>query len=191
MSLEYWEYFLSIEADLERCSRFVDFSDQNYQAYSVEFARIIMAASAEVDTVAKELCKLIDPNSQAKNIVEYAGVILGRYSNLINVEISIPRYELKIKPWDGWSNNSSPDWWQSYNKIKHDRTAHFSRANLINSVKSVSGLLLLLLYYYKAKNGGNDQEFSAFYSPKLFDVVDNRPDDGMIGGGIFWGYYLP
>lgn len=142
MALEYWEYFLSIESDLEKCSKYVDFSVNNYQTYSVEFARIIMAAGAEVDTVAKEFCKLINPASNAENIKQYAGVILNKYPNIVNVEMAISRYDLIVKPWDGWSNNSSPVWWQGYNKIKHDRTKYFERANLINSISASAGLLL-------------------------------------------------
>ena len=59
MSLEYWEYFLAIESDLENCCRYVEFSSDNYGTYSIEFARIIMAASAEFDTLAKNLCQAI------------------------------------------------------------------------------------------------------------------------------------
>lgn len=191
MALEYWEYFLSIEWDLEKCARYVDFSSNNYDTNSVEFARIIMAAAAEVDTIAKELCKLIDPQSNAGNICQYAGIILEKYPNLVNIEIIINRYDLYVKPWNGWSNNSSPSWWQGYNKIKHDRTANFDRANLKNAISSVAGLLLILLYYLKEKNGEQVETISAFYSPKILDVVDSRPSDGWSNGGVLWSYYLP
>jgi hypothetical protein len=191
MALEYWEYFLSIESDLEKCARYVDFSSNNYDTNSVEFARVIMAAAAEVDTIAKELCKLIDPQANAGNICQYASTILTTYPNLVNVEMSINRYDVVVKPWDGWSNSSSPSWWQGYNKIKHDRTANFDRANLVNAISAVAGLLLILLYYFKKKNGGKTEEISAFYSPKILDVVDSRPSGGWTNGGVFWGYYLP
>ncbi|MBI1210460.1 MAG: hypothetical protein GC190_03280 [Alphaproteobacteria bacterium] len=46
------ELFLVLEADLERLSRFVEFTPDNYDSYSVETARILMAAAAEVDVVA-------------------------------------------------------------------------------------------------------------------------------------------
>ncbi|MCW5198378.1 hypothetical protein VU06_01360 [Desulfobulbus sp. F3] len=193
MPLDYWEYFLAIEQDLEKCSRFVDFSNSNYETNSIEFARIIMAASAEVDTVAKELCNLISPQSQAENILKYAGVILVKYPKLIEVEVSIDRYNLKVQPWNGWSTSSSPTWWQGYNKIKHERTTHFNLANLKNAIHSVSGLLLLILYFFKEKNKGESGKISKFDSPKLFNIVDYRPDDGWRDTEILWSYdyYLP
>jgi hypothetical protein len=191
LSLDYWEYFLSIEQDLEKCSRFVEFSTSNYQTNSIEFARIIMAAAAEVDTVAKELCNLISPQSQTRNIVEYAGVILGKYPKIINVEVSIHRYKLKVQPWNGWSTSSSPKWWQGYNKIKHERTTHFDRANLENAIHSVSALLLLILYYFKERNNGGNEKISSFHGPKLFDIVDCSPSDEYQDAEILWDYYLP
>ncbi len=192
MALEYWEYFLSIESDLEKCTRYVDFSSNNYNTNSVEFARVIMAAAAEVDTISKELCKLIAPQANAENICQYASIILKKYPSVVNVEMAINRYDLVVKPWDGWSNNGSPLWWQECNKIKHDRTANFDRANLLNAISAVTGLLSILLYYFKEKDGGHAEDISAFYSPKFLDVVDRRhQSDGFSNGGVFWEYYLP
>jgi hypothetical protein len=79
VSLPYWNYFKSIEADLEACSRYVEFTAANFHTYSVEFARIIMAAGSEIDTVAKELCRQIDPTRKPKNINEYQPIITGKY----------------------------------------------------------------------------------------------------------------
>ena len=191
MPLRYWEYFLSIESDLDKCSRYVDFSSNNFDTYSVEFARIIMAAAAEFDTVAKAFCRLIDPASNARNISEYADKILQKYLHFIDIEMTLYRYDIPVKPWALWSSTNSPSWWQAYNKIKHDRTAHFDLANLENAINAVAGLLSGILYFYYEKNGGKNEEISSFSSPRLLDVVDNRPSDGWVAGGIFWGYHLP
>ena len=190
MIRQYWEYFLSIEADLEKCARYVDFSEQNYTTNSVEFARIIMTSAAEIDTVAKELCKLISSNSNANNICGYAQNIISQHPEIVNIEISIANYGLSVKPWLDWSENNSPAWWKEYNDIKHNRTTHFEKANLLNAISAVAGLLSMLLYYYFEKNGSQQEQISSFDSPKFFDVVDNRPNNGGFCGGIFWGYYL-
>ena len=146
-----------------------------------------MAASAEVDTVAKELCNLISPQIQAGNIVKYAGVILAKYQKLTEIEVSLHRYNLKVQPWNGWSTNSSPTWWQGYNKIKHERTTYFDRANLENAIHSVSALLLLILYYFKERNSGENEKIDGFHSPKLL----NFGEIGTIwGGGLCWSYDL-
>lgn len=65
MSTKFWEYYLAIEEDLANCSRYVEFGEQNYTTYSTEFAKIIVLASAEIDTILRELCELISPGTGA------------------------------------------------------------------------------------------------------------------------------
>ncbi|MGX9726799.1 MAG: hypothetical protein ACTFAK_05615 [Candidatus Electronema sp. VV] len=127
----------------------------------------------------------------SKNIVQYANVILVKYPRLTEIEVSIHRYNLKVQPWNGWSASNSPTWWQGYNKIKHERTTYFDRANLENAIHSVSGLLLLMLYYFKERNNGENEEISSFHRPKLFDIVDCSPNDEYQDAEISWIYYLP
>lgn len=50
----HWNYFLALERDLELVTRYVEFSQQNFGVYSIEFAPPFFAASAEVDVVAKQ-----------------------------------------------------------------------------------------------------------------------------------------
>ena len=44
MSLLHWNYFLVIEEDLGRLSRYVEFNLANNKTYSIEMARILMAS---------------------------------------------------------------------------------------------------------------------------------------------------
>lgn len=188
MSHLHWEYFLSIESDLERCSRFVEFSPQNYSTYSVEFARIIMAAASEFDTLAKQLCHLIDPSQNPQNIKQYYPIITSKYSKFTQYEILVPRYNLSFKPWETWSASSPPDWWSGYNKIKHERDQHFCKANLHNAILSTCGLLTGILYFYDSHFSSRPQ-IDWSQAPKLLTPQDyNQP--GVEAGGIFWGYTL-
>lgn len=190
MSLQYWDYFLSIESDLEKCSRYVEFTKSNYKAYSIEFARIIMAASAEIDTVAKSLCENINHNGKVGNILEYGSVILVKYPKIAKAKTVINRYNISLTPWSKWTIKTSPTWWQQYNNIKHDRTQYFFNANMINAISTVSGLLVLLLYYYVNKNNGVMEDIDSFSSPKIINIVTPPKYSGMMGGGILWRYII-
>lgn len=184
------EYYLSIESDLEDCARYVEFSQENFETYSIEFSRIIMAASAEIDTTAKELCSLINSNETTKNIRQYANCIHPKYPNIPGVVIAIPRYGLKTKPWEDWSNIRSPDWWHGYNALKHDRVNEFKKANLKNALNAVAGLLSITLYFHKEKEG-KLLEINALRGPRLLAIENNTENDDWVGGGIFWEYSLP
>lgn len=181
MSLPRWEYFLSIESDLEIASRYVEFSQANYSTYSVHFARIITAAGSEFDSVAKDLCELIDSTKKPENINQYEPVISGRYSKFVDMEIEVSRFQLSLSPWKNWTAQQSPSWWsQGFNKIKHDRTNYYNQANLENALNASAGLFVGLLYFYYTTYG--QIEISAFEGPRLFSTI--HPNSGGSNGGI-------
>ena len=152
-----WEYFLALENDLVKCSRFVEFSQQNFKTYSIEFVRILLASASEFDVICKQICKLIDPETDTKNIMDYQVCIMSEYSYFAGIEIEIPRYNLSLKPFEAWyESKSSPVWWQASNLVKHERNNHFAKANLENTLLSVAGLLSGLLYLFHLRNKGFD-----------------------------------
>lgn len=183
MSIPHWQYFLSIESDLAKCSRYVEFDSRNFGVFSVEFARIIVAASAEFDAVAKKLCKHINPRLNPQSIDKYQPIILGQYPRIEECLVEIPSYRLQFQPWKDWAAQS-PRWWtKSYNKIKHERETYFHEATLENAILATAGLLIGLIYYYDASHGG----FPAVdYSlaPKLLEPLE--PPGAMLGGRFEW-----
>lgn len=189
MSFPHWEYFLSIESDLERCSRFIEFAPNNYSAYSVEFARIIMAAASEFDNLAKKLCNLIDSSKNPQNINQYYPIITSKYPKFTQYEILIPRYKLDFKPWLNWNASGSPDWWsKGYNKIKHDRDNHFCQANLYNAILATSGLLTGILYFYNC-HFSSIPTIDLSQAPKLL-IPQDYNQSGWQSASISWSYTL-
>src|SRR5690606_31279368 len=56
---------------------------------------------------------------------------------------------LSYKPWENWNGTQNPNWWRSFNNVKHQRNNHFNEANLQNTINAVGALLLTVVYYYK------------------------------------------
>ncbi|MGL4576070.1 MAG: hypothetical protein ACRCV9_14900 [Burkholderiaceae bacterium] len=153
VSPKFWEYYLHIEADLENCSRYVEFSKDNFDTYSNEFARIIVVACAEIDTILKELCSSISPGSSADNINKYWPIITMQCPKFTGVEIEIARSGLRFQPWLSWAAKKSPDWWgNGYNDIKHDRTNNFKKANLQNALNAVGALFIAVVQFHEHAN---------------------------------------
>lgn len=151
-SLLHWNFFLSLEKDLETLSRYVEFCDANFECYSLEMARMLFSASSEVDVIAKQLCRKINLTSQADNINQYRDEIVSSYPNIPNFKVTIPRFGLNLTPWEKWKESGGvPIWWVAYNKVKHHRNTDFHRANLKNMLNSVAGLFVITLYFYKEK----------------------------------------
>lgn len=86
MSHPHWQYFVAIESDLEKAGRYVDIAQANFSTYSIEFARILLSASAEVDVVSKLVCEEINPNRSYKNMDDYRECMLSRYPRFPSFE---------------------------------------------------------------------------------------------------------
>ncbi len=148
-SFIHWNYFLAIESDLENLSRYIEFSEANFNTYSIELAHLLLASSSEIDVVLKELCSLLSPEEKKENIDDYRKIIKGKLPEFANESIYINRFSICVKPWDNWNGDNNPDWWKSYNNVKHQRNLYFDQANLGNTIRSVGGLLIASYYYYK------------------------------------------
>ena len=55
---------------------------------------------------------------------------------------------IEFKPFEDWKKDDSLKWYQDYNKLKHNRTSEFSKANLYNVLISFSALRVLLFAQY-------------------------------------------
>lgn len=148
MSFPHWHYFVAMCDDAVRLSRYVEFHAGNFRTYSIEFARLYLAAGSEVDVVGKQLCSKFDPASKAENINSYRTTILARLPDLPSVSVDLPRHALSFTPWKDWGVGQNPTWWGSYNAVKHKRHVHFPDANLENTLNALAGLYVLVGYLY-------------------------------------------
>jgi hypothetical protein len=149
----HWNYLLAIEDDLDRLSRFIEFDERNFDCFSLEILRILLASCAEIDVVCKQICKKINPGSSANKIGHYRHEIIATYTAIPNFEVLLVRHGLSLIPWDNWKDpkGDHPIWWTAYNKIKHHRHTEYQRANLKNALNAVAGLFVMVLYLYREK----------------------------------------
>lgn len=146
----HWNYYLAIERDFENLSRYIEFTESNNSTFSIELARIIMVSTQEVDVILKKLCKLINSESNPENINHYKEIITSGIPDFSNEIVQIQRFGMTSSPWSNWNNPElHPLWWTANNKIKHQRTEHFEKANLKNAFNALGGLLIATMYYYK------------------------------------------
>ena len=148
-SLVHWNYFVALEQDLAKISRFIEFSEANFGTYSIELAHLLLAASSEVDVVMKRLCKLKNNQKSHSNINDYKETIMQYFPDFADEKVYIHRNGISLEPWSNWKGEENPLWWRSYNKVKHERDSHYDKANLKNTVNSLAGLGLIVIYYYR------------------------------------------
>jgi hypothetical protein len=165
----HWNYFLALEKDLETVSRYIEFNKDNLNTYSIELAHLLLSSASEIDTVAKCICSILEPNAKPDNINKYRKIIKAAEDNetygfglsgkedpvlaekhkhrLSDLIVYIPRYSLALIPWKSWAEDKNPDWWKSYNDVKHERNHHFNKATLRNTLYALTALLALNYVY--------------------------------------------
>lgn len=148
--LAHWNYYLALEEDLEQVARYIEFTQKNFSTYSIELAHLMLAASSEVDVVLKALCKRVKPRKPCDNIDDYRKIITVEFPTFMEEKVSVDRFGLFYKPWENWKTDRNPNWWRSYNKVKHQRDLYFPDANLKNVLNSIGALLITVTYYYRA-----------------------------------------
>ena len=160
-NLVHWNYYLALEQDLSKVSRFIEFSEENFDTYSIELAHLLLASSSEVDVVLKSLCNLKRPEKKHKNINDYKETVMVEFPDMIKETCFVPRFGLELNPWGDWNGEINPFWWDGYNKVKHHRDIHFKKANLENTLNSLAALNIVILYYYQEQlsNVGEKHHF--------------------------------
>ena len=147
-SSKHWEYFLSIEKDLEKLIRYIEPCEENMETFSIELARMLITSTQECDVILKIICAELG-NSSVNNEQDYRVYLNANLSSLSEVKILFPKYNLVFKPFESWSSNLTPEWWTGNNKVKHERCDHFEKANLKNTLNSIAALFLLNLYLHR------------------------------------------
>ena len=150
----YWRYYLSIESMMINTAKYVCPSRENAYTYSDEFMKIILLSCSEIDSIMKEICKqngvLLNDGQynmkvystellKNKSICEIAFAPGFNFSEDSKSIICFPFRDInKDKPYAGLL------WWESYQKLKHNRIENAKVGNLINSIYSLGAHFLLL-----------------------------------------------
>lgn len=80
-------------------------------------------------------------------------MLVERLPELVDLQVRLPRYGLRFKPWEEWKGNTrNPERWDSYNKVKHERNKWFgwlagSRTLIVGHVATCCALA----YYLNGK----------------------------------------
>lgn len=165
----YWNYYLNLESDFIATQRYIAIDPDNFDAFSLEYAKQYQTICSEVDVVCKQYCNHLCSSKNPSNILGYADVILYEKADVKSRIVRVKNQSnIQLVPWKDWNsdpndplngnnpNNISPTWWTIYNKVKHKRTSSdsngqefFKKANLVNTINALAGLFILEMYFYK------------------------------------------
>lgn len=165
----FWTHYVMLEKEFMTTLYYVRLDRENYSTYSDAYIKLLLQIGSEIDVVAKETCKLINPQFNGDNIVDYRSELSGD-SGFASTKVNLFNYGIILEPWNNtWltaTGYTKIIWWDVYNKVKHQRTdqvninsitkASYKFADLENVINALGGLYHLLLhsYYLTLKNEG-------------------------------------
>lgn len=148
----YIRAFLLIQEDLIKIFEFIEPCDQNENTISLKIQELLTRTCIEIEAnftaILKENIYSVSRNWDIK-----------RDYSLIEHSHKLSSYKVKFPIWKGIKNTYTPfenwatypnndwhvlNWYQAYNKAKHDRHTHFDKATLGNLLNAISGLIVVL-----------------------------------------------
>lgn len=145
-----WNYFLSLETDLANTSRYIEPKGQE-DVYSFEFAKLLILACTEVESVLKAICYSITGKQPTGDIGAYKKIVLENYPRITEASVTVARLSKNIVPFSEW-NDGKLSWWNAYQQVKHNRGAFFEQATYRHAVTSIAALYILIFYLAKIEN---------------------------------------
>lgn len=172
-----WDYYLSLEGDLSNTSRYIEpFGQEN--VHSFEFAKILILACTELESVLKTICNEVDGNPGG-TIADYKRTILGRYPKIVTAHVSVSRLGKDIYPFSGWDTGKLV-WWNSYQAVKHNREEAFQDATYWNAVNALSALYIAIFYLAKVVSFPYNKLYGRYIdSPYCGNHLLLRPDEEL------------
>ncbi len=171
-----------LEQDLKNIFEYVEPTEDNAMTYSHRIYELFFRACTEYESVCKQIMKLNGINKEYSKINDYfkIGIELKFYEYCLSAPF-MGKLGVNISPFMTWGGHATyteyfadynanewGDWYQDYNKVKHNRENNFYKANLHNAIMSIAGLAVTLYSQY-----GFDA-FDPYHENVVTHYIDNN-----------------
>lgn len=185
----YVNHYLLLEKDFEETKQYVTIAQENFEAYSVAYLKLLLTIGSEIDVMLEVLAKEYDPSKKESGF-GCTKVITKQEPDIKQLEIKLRDEGITILP---WKCDTIPEWWTAYNEIKHNRyeTAikfdpskkYYQYANQKNVLYSLAALFSLEMYAYRAIAIKNNDEIFVPVIKTMFSIINSHWKDVSIGNG--------
>lgn len=175
----------SVESDFRTLFDYIEPHDANLNTYSTRLYEIFLRASTEFESNCKAILT-------ANNYVRAGDWNMNDYKKL-EPATHLSKYRLKLTLWSPtskilqplqpWGGGHALQWYQDYNKVKHNRSTEFHRANLSNTLDAVAALFIIVFsqFHFLSFSSHEIVESYSYWDPWIVhansmfwvDVPDN------------------
>lgn len=165
----FWEAYKDLERQFEQFLDIVPYLDKNEDTYSFRLLNLILSIGGHVDSAFKEMARFtrfsLNPDCQ-KILIKIKesenNVQKGKPPVTISIKLPLKAFETEyglssktiafkrlpqreiVKPFQP-SNpaTNAPEWWETYNGLKHNLGSNIEKANLKNTRDALAGAFLI------------------------------------------------
>lgn len=134
--------------DYEELLEYVEPCDKNKDTYSHRIYELLLRTCTEVEANLEGIMKANGykkPDKKNLTMTDYRKVESATKLSGYSVTMHQWRPDRTVHPFDAWKTQTeSLRWYTAYNKVKHDRSKNFDKANLENLSNAICGLLCVL-----------------------------------------------
>ena len=132
--------FTNLEKQLLECMEFIPFIDQNMHVVSSKFIPIILESCSLIESIFKEITT---EKRERYNFKKYAELNEGQLELGETISFFLISPIRFYQPYKDWMKKI-PNWWNFYNKLKHNRLDNYEFATCEAAVLSLAGLHQLI-----------------------------------------------
>lgn len=151
--------YINIEKELRSIFNFIEPDEKNKDTFSFELYSLLLRACTEVELNCKQIMESNGaiPQGRFFTMTDYKKLEKSSLLSKYTVEFSnwrqrnatsheLEYVEKEFCPFANFAThiNKSPDWYEAYNAVKHNREENLEKANLENCMNAVAGILILL-----------------------------------------------
>ena len=187
----YWPIYKNLEEETIHLSKYIQFTDDQVNVYSIHIADLLMRTVVEIEALSKELYwinggpKVFNDKGGIRDLffdtdcIKYLDDIWGICNRDIiiscaNFNFTDEQYkEFKPLKKANRRGDKSAIWNRAYQAVKHDRHNNLNKGNIKNLIQALGALYILNIYY-------KNDKFECRKSELNSNFFDNR-----LGSDIF------
>jgi len=159
-----WYKYKRLESDFINATLYFPLEKRYKEIWSEHFSDLIVRVGNSVDSFFRIMLKgksfdyyphVPVLRSRRRHDIKYFKDFFEPIYQLSGVEVQIAHgltfYERKCSPFKEFKNNEIPEWWTSYNHVKHEWFDRIQEATLENTVKALAGLFILNILHKESQ----------------------------------------
>lgn len=176
------EWFLDLEGRLKNFLKTVPIN-WNYKAVLPLVSGIIVEAAGLVDSVFRKEFDLSKSQLARKklNIKHFSSQYEQRFSLSLKNTLIYQYPPVLLNPFLGWNASNKIlytfEWWDAYNKLKHEKIEHYTKCTLDNAVNSLCALhqvLSVLPCFFRSLVAHDMVALKGYAIPYAIESIENN-----------------